>query len=605
MALQPGQVLNNRYRIVRLLGQGGFGAVYRAWDVNLNRPCAVKENLDTSPEAQRQFTREATILANLSHPNLPRVTDHFILPGQGQYLVMDFVEGEDLATLIKRQKTVSPRQAVGWITQVADALTYLHGRQPPVVHRDIKPANIRITPEGQAMLVDFGLVKVFSPSMRTTLGARAVTPGYAPPEQYGQGNTDARTDLYALGATLYNLLTGVEPMESVQRMAGGKMQLAHEVNPIIAPSVSEAIERVMRLDPNQRFQYAVDFKNALISSSEQMMVWPSQPAEPAEAARPGSGPRQPAPYLGASNIPATQVMPAGPAPAARGSAPAYPGLQTPSSSPVYSPAVLEQRPSSRNRACIWVVVLALVAICVVGGGGFMWMVNEQMQLDAQLTSDAHLLLTQTAQSQATAMTKLHLTQTAEAAAIEAQRQATRQALDGYLAGIDASKIQVFGPASGSLVHNSGNKLIESYDSNVNLANFVVQSRIFNPYAIDVGSWDYGLVVRHAGKDEQYRLVIKSDKEWLLMNNTGSADGTIIAEGLLPQLDTGDGGSNMVKLIMQVGRGMFFLNDELIAEFDVSARMSAGDIMVASGMYQGDEVDGYTTSFSEFTIWSIP
>jgi serine/threonine protein kinase len=100
MPLQPGQMLNSRYRIVRLLGQGGFGAVYRAWDTNLNRPCAVKENLDTSPEAQRQFTREATVLANLSHPNLPRVTDHFILAGQGQYLVMDYVEGEDLATMM-------------------------------------------------------------------------------------------------------------------------------------------------------------------------------------------------------------------------------------------------------------------------------------------------------------------------------------------------------------------------------------------------------------------------------------------------------------------------------------------------------------------------
>ena len=100
MPLQTGQVFNNRYRIVKLLGQGGFGAVYRAWDSNLNKPCALKENLDVSPEAQRQFTREATVLANLSHPNLPRVTDHFILPGQGQYLVMDFVEGDDLASIL-------------------------------------------------------------------------------------------------------------------------------------------------------------------------------------------------------------------------------------------------------------------------------------------------------------------------------------------------------------------------------------------------------------------------------------------------------------------------------------------------------------------------
>src|SRR5512136_1921134 len=169
MPLQTGQVFNNRYRIVKLLGQGGFGAVYRAWDANLNKPCALKENLDVSPEAQRQFTREATVLANLSHPNLPRVTDHFILPGQGQYLVMDFVEGDDLASILRQRGAVPPEQAIAWIMQVADALSYLHTRQPPVVHRDIKPANIRITPDGRAMLVDFGLVKIYNAQMRTTL----------------------------------------------------------------------------------------------------------------------------------------------------------------------------------------------------------------------------------------------------------------------------------------------------------------------------------------------------------------------------------------------------------------------------------------------------
>src|SRR4030067_2171870 len=207
MALQAGQTINNRYRVVKLLGQGGFGAVYRAWDSNLRKPCAVKENLDISPEAQRQFNREATVLANLSHPNLPRVTDYFTIEDQGQYLVMDFVEGEDLATLIQRAGESPVAQAITWIGQVADAISYLHQRVPPVVHRDIKPANIRVTPEGRAMLVDFGLVKLFDPQMKTTIGARAVTPGFAPPEQYGQGSTDPRTDIYALGATMYNITT--------------------------------------------------------------------------------------------------------------------------------------------------------------------------------------------------------------------------------------------------------------------------------------------------------------------------------------------------------------------------------------------------------------
>ena len=164
MTLETGSVLNNRYRIVKQLGQGGFGAVYRAWDISLERPCAIKENLGTTDEAQRQFKREATILANVVHPNLPRVTDHFIIQGQGQYLVMDYVEGEDLQSMLERTGAPLPtHQVLSWIGQVCDALSYLHSQNPPIIHRDIKPANIRITPGGQAMLVDFGIAKIFDP----------------------------------------------------------------------------------------------------------------------------------------------------------------------------------------------------------------------------------------------------------------------------------------------------------------------------------------------------------------------------------------------------------------------------------------------------------
>jgi peptide/nickel transport system substrate-binding protein len=261
--LETGKVLLGRYRLAEELGRGGFGAVYKGWDANLNRPCAIKENLDTSPEAQRQFQREASVLANLSHPNLPRVTDHFTIPGQGQYLVMDFVEGQDLAERVQELKTIPLEQALPWIIQVADALTYLHSRQPAVLHRDIKPANIRITPEGRAMLVDFGLVKMYDPALKTTMGARAVTPGYAPPEQYGQGRTDARSDIYALGATLYKILTGRDPLESVLRISGERMPLANQLNPRIPPQLSQIIDKALALDPANRFQSAAEFKAAL------------------------------------------------------------------------------------------------------------------------------------------------------------------------------------------------------------------------------------------------------------------------------------------------------------------------------------------------------
>jgi serine/threonine protein kinase len=263
MPFSTGQILNNRYRIVKLLGQGGFGAVYRAWDMNLDVPCAVKENLELSPAAQTQFKKEATLLATLSHPNLPRVTDHFHIPNQGQYLVMDFIEGDDLKTMLEMANGPLPEQQVlPWIAQVCDALSYLHSQQPPVIHRDIKPANIRITSKGRAVLVDFGIAKQSRPDMATTQGARAITPGFSPQEQYGMGRTDERSDIYALGATLYCLLTGEVPVESVQR---GSTPLAApaSLNPSISPDVEGAILKAMASAPAERFQSIAGFRAAL------------------------------------------------------------------------------------------------------------------------------------------------------------------------------------------------------------------------------------------------------------------------------------------------------------------------------------------------------
>ena len=261
--LKPGMVIYNRYRIESLFGKGGFGAVYKATDLNLQRTCAVKENLESGTNSQRQFEREARVLANLIHPNLPRVTDHFVLPGQGQYLVMDFIEGENLEEIVERKGAVAYPEAIAWITQIVDALTYLHANQPPVIHRDIKPANIRITPQGRAVLVDFGLVKMADPTKPTTTGAQAVTHGYSPPEQYGTGHTDPRSDIYALGATLYNILTGDVPPPSVQRIGNEQLPRLSHGSQTIPPTIAHAIGRAMALDPNQRYQSAKELKTGL------------------------------------------------------------------------------------------------------------------------------------------------------------------------------------------------------------------------------------------------------------------------------------------------------------------------------------------------------
>src|SRR5215831_8274736 len=173
MPLEIGSLLYNRYRLVAELGRGGMGAVYRAHDENLGVEVAIKENLFVSPQFAQQFRREATLLASLRHRSLPRVTDHFVIPGQGQYLVMDFVAGDDAGRRFRQlNRPLRERDVLAWAGDILDALQYLHTRQPPVVRRDIKPGNIKITPEGRAVLVDFGLAKAQESGDATEAGAK-------------------------------------------------------------------------------------------------------------------------------------------------------------------------------------------------------------------------------------------------------------------------------------------------------------------------------------------------------------------------------------------------------------------------------------------------
>jgi serine/threonine protein kinase len=268
MTLEQGTLLNGRYRIVDILGQGGMGSVYRALDENLGLEVAVKENLFTTDEYSRQFRLEAVILASLRHQHLPRVTDHFVMDDRGQYLVMDYIEGEDLRQRMERMGTIPEEDAILIGAAVCDALAYLHTRKPPVLHRDIKPGNIKITPEGQVFLVDFGLAKLVQGNQTTTTGARAMTPGYSPPEQYGTARTDPRSDVYSLGATLYAALTGVIPEDGLGRvMDNVQLTPIRKHNTRISRRLSSAIEKAMEAYPDDRYQYADDFRRGLLNSS--------------------------------------------------------------------------------------------------------------------------------------------------------------------------------------------------------------------------------------------------------------------------------------------------------------------------------------------------
>jgi len=267
MSLTIDSVLQNRYRIVKQLAQSGMGTIYLAHDEVLNVDVAVKENLYTSAAHSEQFKEEATILAGLRHPSLPRVIDHFVVEGVGEYLVMDYVEGQNLQECVEsRDEPLTEAEVVRIGAVICDALGYMHSRTPPVIHRDIKPGNLKITQDGHIVLIDFGLAKHYEQGEKTAIGAKGVTPGYSPIEQYGEG-TDARSDIYALGATLYTLITGEVPPEALERAMGTEsLQSIDRSNPDIPKALQSVIEKAMAIKADSRFQSAEAFRAALLEA---------------------------------------------------------------------------------------------------------------------------------------------------------------------------------------------------------------------------------------------------------------------------------------------------------------------------------------------------
>lgn len=264
--LEPDTILQDRYRIAEQLGGGGMGDVYLAYDMRLaDKRCAVKQltpNPDLSPEERAEdadlFRREAATLAHLNHPNLPDVSDYFERE-DGFYLVMEYVEGETLS----QQQGNAPEglpvdEVLDWALQLCDVLDYLHSQDPPVIFRDLKPANIMITQDGRVKLIDFGIVRLFDPTKGTDT-LKMGTAGYAPPEQYaGQGQTTPRSDIYAFGVTLHELLTGDDPTaHPFVFTPPGRLRKG------VSPSLSNVIMRAVNVDPEARFPSAQAMKVAL------------------------------------------------------------------------------------------------------------------------------------------------------------------------------------------------------------------------------------------------------------------------------------------------------------------------------------------------------
>lgn len=283
MPLEAGEILRERYQIKEFISRGGMGSIYLAEDLRLEgRQCAVKEvrldpslSEETLDQTRAQFLREATVLARLDHPNLPKVSD-FFSEGESDYLVMDYVPGGDLRTLMMEAKQADEflpePEVLAWAAQIASALNYLHSQQPPILHRDVKPSNLKLTPNGVVKLVDFGLVKILAAQEDTvTIVQGRGTALYTPLEQYGgdTGHTDVRSDVYALGATLYHLLSNTPPVEARERfLHPEQMPSLRTLNPEVSSRTERAVMWALNLHPEERPQSIEEFQEALFGKLE-------------------------------------------------------------------------------------------------------------------------------------------------------------------------------------------------------------------------------------------------------------------------------------------------------------------------------------------------
>ena len=288
-------VVGNRYRIVRLIGCGGMGAVYEAIDSRLQTTVALKQCIPIEKVARQAFEREAHFLAHLQHPGLPVVNDHF-LDGEDQFLVMGFVPGPNLHELLtQRGSALSETELLALADQILEILEYLHTRTPPIIHRDIKPQNMKLSATtGRVMLLDFGLAKSYATASTATAGAVSVfgySHGYASPEQINGTGTDERSDIFSLSATLYNLATGSAPLPTGQRIyttgverKADPLQAANLVNPHLSREVSALLSTGMALDPTYRHPTATAMRRALRATPAGQRVAQATLAQPVAAA---------------------------------------------------------------------------------------------------------------------------------------------------------------------------------------------------------------------------------------------------------------------------------------------------------------------------------
>ncbi|HJS50555.1 MAG TPA: serine/threonine-protein kinase [Pyrinomonadaceae bacterium] len=250
--------MQDRFLVEEQIGVGGMGAVYRAVDQKFGTNVAIKETFYDDVALTEAFEREARLLNGLHHPMFPHVSDHFI-EGSGHFLIMEYIEGEDLSILLKRGERFALDTVMTWTFDLLDGLDYLHSQDPPIIHRDVKPSNLKLTNRGKLVLLDFGMARETSGSTQGIKSVFGYSRRYSPLEQIEGSGTDVRSDIFSLGATVYHLLTGTPPVDVLARasaIVAGRpdpLQLASVVDAAVSEPIAARIHTALALDPDRRF----------------------------------------------------------------------------------------------------------------------------------------------------------------------------------------------------------------------------------------------------------------------------------------------------------------------------------------------------------------
>lgn len=626
----------DRYEIVGEIGRGGMATVYEAHDPRFGRHVAVKvlpREFMHDPEFRGRFSREAKTIATLEHPAIVPVYDFGEDDGQ-PFLVMRIMRGGSLTEKMLRGP-IPIEETAEIFRRIGSALDRAHSMG--IVHRDMKPSNILFDEFGEAYLADFGIVQVSANSTDalTASGSLIGTPAYMSPEQvYGDKKLDGRSDIYALGVILFQMLTGSPPYIAD---TPARLMMKHVMDPIpqllqmrpdLPNGFDEIITKAMAKERDERFSTAAELSTAVSSVSTQGQSSPDPIEAEMAAIREEHGREAP-----------PAIPPALP-PAA------------PSSEPIATPPP-DSSTSSGIQIPKWVLGLAgvLLLICCGSLAAFLFVADQSRQnteatetavaiaedskratqlaippTDAPTetpaatetiaaTETAVATPTNTPDTAATAeQLDVRATETAVASVdLVSTRESLRQTREAEATIapeptapailLDTDKTLIYGPDAGILPHAT-DSLVKSAYAEVDVQNFLVQSRFETPYSVSEAGWDFGVTFRQVTPNDELRLVVRSDGDWVLSVRADTEDTVLQSGNVLPLLNLEADSINTLLMIAVEDEGYFLLNGRFIEALDLSSKVESGDLGIGTGFYIDNQVDGAETGFSDYTVWPL-